>query len=596
MSPSRRPQSSTPPEILLKVLATTDLHGVLGGEAAPGGLARLTCKISSLRRQNANVLVFDNGDFLQGTALCDLIAEGLLDPDKAHPVLQAMTHIGFDAINLGNHEFDYGLAFLSRVLAQTHLSVISSNISIVAQPWAADIMLSRSVKAVDGTPHSLKIGVFGLLPTQVMEWSRQHLAHQATVADMRDTAKLKIAELKARGADLVIALCHAGLTPGAKVQSNANTASAIRDLPGLNAVICGHTHEVIPASGTETHHSEECPVVMPGVDGQYLGQIDLCLRQTDQGWVSTARACCIALDQSDPEDPTITALAKPWLTKARKALSGAIGKTQVVLHNEFWQVHCPPSVQLAAAAKLAAARSTITKTGLGSLPLLAAASPLGAQDVTSWVNVGKVTLGDLYGLYPYLNAMDGLLLRGAQIKDWLEQAASGFHFDPDTERLSWPNSTPPYDFDSILGLTYVIDPTRAFGARVSQLRFQGKPLRTDQRVVLLTNSFRGGGGGAFPQDLAIEQIDIPHLDVRRAIGELCASGLSAQDLPPDPWRLQWQDGLGLRFSARSSVFPHLPNDLKARLTVLSPPQSEIYEYLLRGAQQPVLQSAPRSHK
>jgi 2',3'-cyclic-nucleotide 2'-phosphodiesterase/3'-nucleotidase len=596
MSPSRRPQSSTPPEILLKVLATTDLHGVLGGEAAPGGLARITGKISSLRRQNANVLVFDNGDFLQGTALCDLIAEGLLDPDKSHPVLQAMTHISFDAINLGNHEFDYGLAFLSRVLAQTQLPVISSNISIAAQPWAADTMLSRSVKAVDGTQHSLKIGVFGLLPTQVMEWSRQHLAHQATVADMRDTAKLKIAELKARGADLVIALCHAGLTAGSKFASNANTASAIRDLPGLNAVVCGHTHEVIPASGTETHHKEECPVVLPGVDGQHLGQIDLRVRQTNQGWVSTARASCIALDQNDPEDPTITALAKPWLTKARKALSGAIGKTQVVLHNEFWQIHCPPSVRLAAAAKLSAARSTITKTGLGSLPLLAAASPLGAQDVPSCVNLGKVTLGDLYGLYPYLNAMDGLLLRGAQIKDWLEQAASGFHFDPDTARLSWPNSTPPYDFDSILGLSYVIDPTRTIGARVSQLRFQGKPLRTDQRVVLLTNSFRGGGGGAFPHDLAIEQIDIPHLDVRRAIGELCVSGLSAQDLPPDPWRLQWQDGLGLRFSARSSAFPHLPNDLKARLTVLSPPKSETCEYLLGRAQQPVLQSAPGSHK
>ena len=87
MSPSRKPPSSTKSEILLKILATTDLHGALSDENARGGIARLAKKISKLRKQNANVLVFDNGDFLQGTALCDLIAEGLLDPEKTHPVV-----------------------------------------------------------------------------------------------------------------------------------------------------------------------------------------------------------------------------------------------------------------------------------------------------------------------------------------------------------------------------------------------------------------------------------------------------------------------------------------------------------------------------
>lgn len=596
MSPSRKPPTSNKSEILLKILATTDLHGALGDETARGGIARLAKKISKLRKQNANVLVFDNGDFLQGTALCDLIAEGLLDPEKTHPVVQAMQHIGFDAINLGNHEFDYGLAFLSRVLAQSSMPIVASNISIADSPWAADLMLTRKFSDLGGKQHDLKIGIFGLLPTQVMEWSRQHLTHQARVSDMRDTAKLKIAELRAKGADLVIALCHAGITPSRKVDTNANTASAILDLPGLSAVICGHTHEVIPAPGTETHYTEDCPVVLPGVDSQYLGQIELTLRQTDQGWASAARTSCIALDPQEPEDPAIVTLAKPWLAKANKALGGAIGETKVALHNEFWQIHCPPSVRLAAAAKRAAAKSIIAKSGLGSLPLLAAASPLAAQGAISCVNIGKLTLGDLYRLYPYLNAMDGLLLRGAQIKDWLEQAASGFRFDPDTPRLSWPETTPPYDFDSILGLTYVIDPTRAIGARVSKLSFKGKPLRADQRVVLLTNSFRGGGGGAFPHDLAIDKIDMSHLDVRRAIGQLCASGLTAQDLPPDPWRLQWQDSVGLSFSARTDAFTNLPRDLKARLTALSAPQTDTCDYLLGYPQQPVLQSAPRSHK
>jgi len=549
--------------VTLRLLATSDLHSqlmpwdYLADQPSPDrGLARLATLIARARAQVRDCLLLDNGDFLQGSPLCDLLAANGTG-GAPHPMIAAMNALRYDAATLGNHEFSHGLPFLTDALQHAGFPVVSAN--IFTHPDARSFVppfaiLTREV-LLDGRPCPLRIGIIGFAPPQMVTWDHQHLAGLITTEDIVTAATRTLPLLRAAGADLVIALCHSGI--GARLPSPGmeNASTAIAALPGVDVVVAGHTHETFPnanrshgagdgdgdgaadgagdvTDGDGDGVNEPCgslcgkPAVMPGFFGSHLGVIDLALTHDGHAWrIAGHHSALLPIARRKPggkltalvdSDPAIEAIAAAPHAATRAWAQQRIGHNPAPLHSYFALIRACPSVRAIARAQSAHVIRALAGTPYADLPMLSAAAPFraggrGGPGNYSFVRMGDLTMRHIPDLYMHPNTLTALQISGADVARWLERSASLYHritpgaadqplIDPDF---------PSFNFDSIDGVTYRIDlsqPPRhdAQGAmlnpaatRIVDLCFDGVPVDPDAQFVLATNSYRTAGSGQF---------------------------------------------------------------------------------------------------
>src|SRR5690554_5312372 len=191
------------------------------------GLAHTAAVIQQARAEQPNNLLFDNGDLIQGSALGDWVAEQGSEylVDHVHPVIAALNYLHYDAANLGNHEFNFGLDFLHNTLAGANFPYVSANVFIApnesmsgmrTEGWSQPlvppyVILEREFKDQAGNKQQLNIGVIGFLPPQIMNWDAMHLNGKLYVRDMVAAAQHYVPKMRAAGADIVVAIPHSGL-------------------------------------------------------------------------------------------------------------------------------------------------------------------------------------------------------------------------------------------------------------------------------------------------------------------------------------------------------------------------------------------------
>jgi len=219
-SPSKTSGASA--TLHLRLLETTDVHANLlpydyftNRPVADYGLARTATLIQAARAEHKNVLLFDNGDYLQGTPLSDLAAAAATPRNTIkHPVITAMNALNYDAATVGNHEFNFGLDLLQRCLRSATFPVICANLLHIDGPGQLSplfppyLILKRELHDSTGAVHHLKIGVIGLTPPQATTWDQYHLQGRVESRDMIETAEQVIRDARAAGADLIVALAH----------------------------------------------------------------------------------------------------------------------------------------------------------------------------------------------------------------------------------------------------------------------------------------------------------------------------------------------------------------------------------------------------
>lgn len=265
----------------IALLSTTDLHqnllsydyyqlNPLSGTGTLG-LAATASLIKAARAENANSLLFDDGDATQGTLLGDYQAVAQPIPCSATlAIYRVMNAIGYDAAGLGNHEFNYGLPFLAQTL-NTDLGVAGVskpagacgapkhpvvNSNVVSATTHAPILppyvvLNRSFvgKRSDGSAVQvpLNIAVLGFVPPQILDWDAKNLAGKVVVNGVLESAQKYVAEARGKGADLVVALSHGGLDASTYSPKMEN-GSLHLTTAGIDALIAGHSHLVFPAA------------------------------------------------------------------------------------------------------------------------------------------------------------------------------------------------------------------------------------------------------------------------------------------------------------------------------------------------------------
>jgi 2',3'-cyclic-nucleotide 2'-phosphodiesterase/3'-nucleotidase len=168
----------------LRILTTTDLHMHLtshdyyADRADPSiGLTRTATLINAARRdagaRNITTLLLDNGDGLQGTPIGEVAAAR---QDLPNPLMQAFAHLRYDAIGLGNHDFNFGLKTLDAILEQVPCPAICTNLRrLDAEDKTLPFVVQDHMVWVDGANLPIRIGILSFLPPQTLRWDAYFL-------------------------------------------------------------------------------------------------------------------------------------------------------------------------------------------------------------------------------------------------------------------------------------------------------------------------------------------------------------------------------------------------------------------------------------
>lgn len=538
----------------LRILATTDLHMQLVGfdyaadqANQSTGLTRIAHQIAQARseadRMGANVLLFDNGDGLQGTPLGDVVMSG---PRDTHPLMQAFDYLGYDAIGLGNHDFDFGLDRLATVLNDAPCPILSANLSLTTP---SDLSV-QDHQVFELAPHGIRVGVFSCLPPQTTMWNAHHLRGRVEISDILATVKQQIAVLKDADCDIIIALAHTGLGSDHPDFGVENAARAVDNMPGLDAVIAGHSHGLVP----------ETPgpgaMVLPGAMGSHLGIIDVDLKQNEQGQWSVARSTCESRPVTPDQDPVLVQMFAEDHAETRRQLSQTIGQTDRALHSYFTSFAPDHGLSFLAHAQAAALTPHVTGTELARFPILSAVAPArlggrGGPSSYTDIAVGPVTRRHLFDLYPFDNTLCAGLLTAAEVEDWLEMSAGFYNqIQPGQTDLLINPDFAAHNFDILFGLSYEIDlsvPSRFDydgnlnknpGQRIRNLKWQGKPLQPDQKFVVAMSSYRANGGGNIPALKNLISVQLPDIHLRDLVQTAFTGTATRSPLADAPYPMQ----------------------------------------------------------
>jgi 2',3'-cyclic-nucleotide 2'-phosphodiesterase/3'-nucleotidase len=535
------------PRLSLRLIGTSDLHANVFSydyfRDRPDdtvGLAKIATLIAEARAEAPNTLLFDNGDIIQGTPFGDYAALGMgLKAGDVHPMIAAMNTLGYAACTLGNHEFNYGLELLEIALAGANFPAVCCNIlkpdgSHYYKPW---LVVERELLDDSGARQTLRIGIIGFAPPQIVQWDESHLAGRATTIGVAEAARIETPKLRAEGVDVVLALCHSGISHTPPPQpGEENAALALSLVPGIDAMFLGHQHLLLPGAdfsgiaGVDTAAGalSGVPAFMPGFWGSHLGVIDLRLERREQAW-RVASAHVEVRPIYKRADGVVTALATAdatVLAAAQRAhdetlayVRAPVGEISAPVNSFFALVADDPSVQIVNAAQGWYLRQLAEKTtALQGAPILSAAAPFkaggrGGPDYYTDVKAGPIAMNNVADLYLYPNTVRVVRIDGATVREWLERAAGIFlRIDP-TSTAEQPLIDPTvaaYNFDVIDGVTYTIDVTKSSrydsdgklvapdSHRIQNLEFQDKPIEQTQLFLVATNNYRASGGGTFP--------------------------------------------------------------------------------------------------
>lgn len=564
----------------LSILETTDLHMQVlpydyftDSEAAATGLRQLACLIDQKREQAQNTLLFDNGDFLQGNAMADSIQ---LSPQSTlpHPMIAAMNALDYDAVGLGNHEFNLGLEFLEQALAHARFPVVCSNLDVTGYNIAApELLMERSLQCSDGNKRQIKIGVFGVLPPQISVWDYEVLKDAVSTFDIVQTAQNCAQALRRKGADLVIALCHSGIGASEHEIGQENAVIPLAAITEIDAVLAGHTHSIFPDPNMpacapiapEKGKIHGTPVVQAGFNGNFMGQIDLNLVWGKGTWrvlSSTSRL------EAAPEGKSLTATAQQIDQIAQNAhqqtlhyIREPIAKLEAPINSHFTMVAGDLALATLAAAQKSVLLAESVASGLADLPVVSAVSPFAAG---GWAGPQhfidlkdpELKISNATAIYPFSNTIHAVKLTVADLRIWLERSARAFNVVKQNviEQPLLDNRHPTYFFDVFYGLDYEIDLSRDQG-RIGPIRFAGRVLHDTDQILVVTNSYRANGGG---EHLAGLDADIAFRSDTKVRDALISYLRTMQSIPltnTPPWRFTALDGTTARFLSSPHADP-----------------------------------------
>ncbi len=474
----------------LVILHTNDTHG---GDVAAAGKSIGTAGVAQLKKDyqaaGAQVLLFSAGDAIQGAPL--------VNQDKGVSEFAFMSAAGYDAMTLGNHEFDWGLDNLEQASAHMTFPILCAN--IVDKDTGDSHFTANKIFETAG----MKVGVFGLdTPETATKTNPKNIAAikflgQLDAQELYDCAEAQVAALKEQGADFIVCLAHLGVDAESVGRRSVDLASKV---DGIDLIVDGHSHStnteiadvIAKESLGEGNVVNGATIVSTGTKLANVGKVVI-----DPAAKTVSETALISAADYSGVDETVNQLVNDRDAAVNAELAAVVGQTEVLLDGKR-----APGVRT-------------QETNLGDFScdaiLWQARKELGEDAVDAaftngggireTIPAGDISLNIMKTVFPYGNQVATLDLTGAQLLEMLEAntyclptAIGGF---PQVSGIEYSvNTEVPYENGEQYPNSTYYAPAKP-GSRVTISTVNGQPWDAEATYTLATNDFTAAGGDAY---------------------------------------------------------------------------------------------------
>ena len=462
-------------EARIQILGTTDLHGHVRAEDTYSlqpmnqGWAKVTTLIRRQKALNPNTILVDCGDTLQGEPLN--YVRNVLRRDLPEPSIAIMDALGYAAMAVGNHDFDFGLPLLREVEGQAKFPFLSAN---TVDAKGQQGFQTHTLVTVAG----IRVAILGFTTPGVPAMTEPGNYEGLVFRDIVSVAKVLVPKLRGEDkADVVIVLMHSGLGALEGREGDENEALRLADqVPGLDAIFTGHTHQAIAVE------HKGIPIVQAQCFGRALAEVDLDLRQERGRWRVVARSeRLLKPDDQTASDPEVQRLTADLQAATDRYLDTAATNLLVDLDSRWSRMEDTALMQLL---------HQVQRQATGA-QLSAAACP----GPKLFIPKGPTSVRQFYALAPFENQLARIRVTGDQLKRYLEHSAR--HYTRSWEPELYNRDVPFYNFDVVDGVSYALDLGQPVGSRVLNLSYRGKPVTPAQTFTLAITTYRLRGGGGY---------------------------------------------------------------------------------------------------
>jgi len=483
-------------EVIIKILATTDVHGALfpydlvNDRKAGSSLAQAHSYISQERsKTNQHVLLLDNGDILQGDPM--VYYSNFERTEQKHVCAEVMNFMGYDAAAVGNHDVEPGHEVYDRLVEEFDF------------PW----MAANAIKNTDGLPYfqpytiiekeGIKIAVLGFITPAIPKWLPEKIWSGMHFEELEASASkwMKIIKEKEQP-DLVIGLFHSGmgeLTDNhSQVRENASWQVA-KNVPGFDIIVCGHDHQET-IRWVENVEKQKVVIVNPKSKCRFLADVEVNFKLNADKKTYSKRLEPQLIDvKALPVSKAFEEQFNPSFQEVKDYVSRPVGRFTKSIKTSEAMFGDSPFVDLIHNIQLDLADADVSFT-----------APL---SFNTSIDSGMLEVRDLFKLYRFENLLYTMNLSGQEIKDFLE-----FSYDKWFQQMKKENdpmlfiessekgnrlSTMFFNYDSAEGIDYVLDLKKNKGHRISISKMSnGEPFELNKIYKVALNSYRGNGGGS----------------------------------------------------------------------------------------------------
>jgi 2',3'-cyclic-nucleotide 2'-phosphodiesterase (5'-nucleotidase family) len=498
----------------IEVVFTSDMHGNVravsyqDGSAQASGLARVATWLDDLKRENKEVILLDGGDTIQGNPLMYLAWKRY--DYMPNPIIRTMNMMGYDAMTVGNHEFNYGLEYLKKVQGTARFPFLSANIldERTGEPAFPPYKII--------TRAGLKIGILGLTTPSIPKWELPENYKGLKFEAPEVAAKKYVLVLKEyEKCDLVISVLHAGFAGQDEngeytLSTWEDSAANVAKINGIDLLLTGHKHRLIEPQRIGVTYAAAAPAYASAVIRVRL-DIDSAGNVSQSGEV-------IPMNEYITEKEEVVEAVKSLHIETENYLNTVLCQTAEDLDAPAERLHDTRLMDILNAAQLNHFKADISAASL--LPWSG-----------TYIKAGDVKVSNVFQFYPYENRLVMIKISGAKLKEYLEWSArfySDARFNSEGQMEVVPSEDISlYNVDFVEGLSYRIDPKAKNGNKVKDILFQGKPLDENAEFKMLVNSYRFMGGGDYKMLKGCEVIQVSKSSIREILIEyLKTNGVS----------------------------------------------------------------------
>ncbi|WP_010074687.1 multifunctional 2',3'-cyclic-nucleotide 2'-phosphodiesterase/3'-nucleotidase/5'-nucleotidase [Clostridium cellulovorans] len=463
----------------IQILATSDLHGkfmpydyALNATDTTGSLTQISTKVNQLR--NPNTILVDNGDIIQGNS-----SELSLNSNP-QVMIKGFNEMGYDAITLGNHEFNYGVPMLQHVMSNATASVLCANLY--------DMNNNRFYSPYKIIQKAgVRVAIIGVVTPNITRWDSEYLK-TCKVTNPVDEVNAAITELKGK-ADVIVVSYHAGETAEYDYVGSG-VVDLLNSCKGVDAVIAAHEHKLVGSKDNQVSYNG-VKVVENLPTGQTLAQLNIKVtKQADGTFKVNDRVKDVQTDvisvKNGVSDATLEASLKSYHDEAIADAETPIGTLKggdLVPADEIKGIPTSQTQETAMIKLINDVQKYYAGTDI---------SAAAAFSSTANIKEGTIRKCDTSLIYKYANTLYKLEMTGKQLKQYMEWSAQFYNTYKDGDlTLSFNEKIRGYNYDMFSGVNYDVDVTKPLGERIVNLKkADGTAINDGDKFTIAVNNYR----------------------------------------------------------------------------------------------------------